>query len=67
MDHRVGDPSFIDRSAKVVAAERLKEIQALSDKEIAHSLADDVLCELLIKLGYAVVVEEWKRVEKWYS
>lgn len=67
MDHRDGDAKFIDRSARAIAAEKLRELQKPGDTEISHSMADDVLCELLVKLGCSDVVEEWKKVEKWYA
>jgi len=38
-----------------------------SDVEMQHVYADDVLCKLLNNLGYAEVVEAWKRVPKWYA
>lgn len=37
------------------------------DQEEAHYAADDVLCMLLIELGYADVVAEWHKIEKWYA
>jgi hypothetical protein len=32
-----------------------------------HVDADIVLCELLISLGYEDVVDEYRKIEKWYS
>lgn len=52
---------------KEEAIAKLKECKAGSDIECAHSDADDVLCELLTSLGYADVVEMWKKIEKWYA
>lgn len=49
------------------AIELLKVQQANSDAEAAHGNADDVLCELLTALGYADVVAEWEKVEKWFA
>lgn len=45
----------------------LKELQESGDPEIAHSRADDILCELLESLGYSDVVDEWDQVKKWYA
>jgi len=44
----------------------LKEQQGgyYSDKE--HKVADKVLCDLLVSLGYADVVAEWDKIGKWY-
>jgi len=49
------------------AIAQLKEQQNSGDKEIAHIEADKILCNLLVSLGYADVVEEWDKVGKWYS
>jgi hypothetical protein len=46
---------------------RLKELQKKEDIEAAHIEADEILCSLLEKLGYEKVVEEWKKVPKWYA
>lgn len=60
-------PGFIDCNAGAIAIERLKRLQAPGDAEGAHSEADEVLCWLLEKAGYSAVVEEWKKVERWYA
>lgn len=49
------------------AVEKLKELQRGVDPEAEHSKADDVLCALLTALGYADVVAEWEKVDKWYA
>lgn len=59
------DGSIIDRYK--VYMERLKEIQKNTDIEIAHSDADDVLCDLLTELGYGDIVNEYKKIERWYA
>lgn len=46
---------------------KLEECETHWDTEAAHSVADDVLCHLLIKLGYEDVVDKWNRVPKWYA
>jgi len=44
------------------------EIEALSKHyESAHVNADDLLCELLKKLGFTEVVEAFDKVHKWYA
>lgn len=50
--------SFIDR---------LKSVQNSRDCEMAHSVGDDVLCEVLNALGYQDIVEEWEQIPKWYA
>jgi predicted GNAT family N-acyltransferase len=37
------------------------------DTEKAHINADDLLCRLLIELGYKDVVDEYVEIEKWYA
>lgn len=54
-----------DRAERAIA--RLKELQGPTDTEAAHSLADDVLCDLLTELNFDDVVAEWRKVDKWYS
>jgi hypothetical protein len=49
------------------AIEELKRAQGYGDKEFAHSYSDEVLCKLLKQLGYADVVAEWEKVDKWYA
>lgn len=49
------------------AVERLRALHGDTDIEIAHGEADDVLCELLMSLGYNDVVSAWEAVEKWYA
>lgn len=36
------------------------------DQEKAHINADDILCEILIKLGYSDLVDVYNRIEKYY-
>lgn len=36
-------------------------------EETAHYNADELLCKLLCLLGYKSVVDEWKKVGKWYA
>jgi hypothetical protein len=48
----------------------LRELTALLheyDTEAAHLAADEILCALLIQVGYADVVAEWEKIGKWYS
>jgi hypothetical protein len=49
------------------AIERLKELQRGGDTESEHLEADDILCMILISLGYQDVVAEWHKVDKWYA
>ena len=56
-----------DYISKEEAIEKLKEQQNNEDIEVAHSIADTILCRLLESLGYSDVVREYDRVEKWYA
>ena len=38
-----------------------------NDAEVAHSLADIILCDLLVSLGYTELVEVYNNLEKWYA
>ena len=37
------------------------------DTESSHIVADHLLCELLVKLGYVEVVDRFKALKKWYA
>jgi len=54
-------------AAKEKIIKELKNEQNNDDTEIAHSNADDLLCEFLISLGHQDVVDEYNKVSKWYS
>lgn len=49
------------------AINKLKILQEMGDKEIAHCNADDVICELLKSLGYEDVVKAYDVIDKWYA
>ncbi|WP_428945255.1 hypothetical protein ACQK5W_04025 [Pantoea sp. FN060301] len=49
------------------AINKLKVLQNLSDIEVAHANADDVICDLLISLGYEDVIFEYEKIDKWYA
>lgn len=46
---------------------KLKELQQSGDTECAHSDADDLICELLLELGYEEVVTEYHKIDKWFA
>lgn len=56
-------------SASSLAVRRLEEIAQVSegDPEVAHSVADDILCKLLRRLGHGEVADAYERVERWYA
>ena len=52
---------------KEQAIEELKIQQKSKDVEYAHVQADNILCKLLIKLGFGEVIAEYEKVDKWYA
>ena len=46
---------------------KLRKLQKNENIELAHCGADHVLCHLLETLGFKDVVQEYYKVEKWYS
>ena len=55
------------RQAADKAVVTLKACQSNDDTEVAHSDADDALCELISALGLSDVVDEYGKVPKWYA
>ena len=57
---------FIDSKA-AEALGQMKELVKNDDYEIAHSRADDVLCDLLRTMGFNELVDVYDQVGKWYA
>jgi len=49
------------------SVEKMKECVNNNDIELAHVEADDILCDVLTKLGYEELVDVYKNVKKWYA
>lgn len=49
------------------AIAELKACQVPGDTEASHANADEVLCKFLKAIGYADVVAEYEKVEKWFA
>ena len=47
--------------------DKMMEIAANGNPEDMHSDADDLMCEVLIDLGYAAGIRVYDGMEKWYS
>jgi len=47
--------------------ERLIVLQEDSDREMAHMEADEILCDVLERLGYTELVQEYNGIAKWYA
>lgn len=54
-------------SDKKEILEILHQLNDLGDEEVAHGVADTLLCNLLTSLGYADVVEAYEGVDKWFA
>ena len=52
---------------KEEAIAELNLIRQNDDTEVAHVDADDVLCQLLMSLGYEDVVTAYHDIGKWYA
>jgi hypothetical protein len=59
-----GEYSMINREEYI---EKLRKLNELGDTEAGHALADDLLVEILIKLGYQDIVDEYESIDKWYA
>ena len=46
---------------------KMIKISSDDDEEMAHINADNLLCEVLHKLGFGELVNVYERVKKWYS
>lgn len=53
-------------SAKGFANE-MRRIDRNNDTEMAHILADEMMCKLLRELGYNEGVDIFEQMSKWYS
>lgn len=52
-------------SEKCLAAFSEAKNEHGGDTEVLHGIYDAILCELLTELGYADVVAEFEKLEKW--
>lgn len=50
-------------------AEKMRQISVkyFDNAEAAHGYGDDLLCEMLIELGYEKGIKIWINLERWYS
>lgn len=49
------------------AKAKLIELQNSGDIENAHQVADNIICNILMSLGYSDIVIEFNKLEKWYA
>lgn len=62
---RCNKECYMNKAEQVLI--KLKELKNNDDNECAHSMADDLLCELLLELGYEEIVSVYEDLEKWYA
>lgn len=55
----------MDKAKSDMYVYRLRRVS--KDQELGHLEADEILCDLLRGLGYDAVVDEWKKIKKWYA
>lgn len=65
-DGQVSDELIVDTWKEAVLAE-LQELEWSGDEEQAHVRADEILCEVLARLGYEDVAAAFKGVPRWYA
>ena len=61
LDKRMKKPDFKKQY------EQMEALQNNWDIEETHGKADDILCEVLRKLGYNRLVELYEKIDKWYA
>jgi hypothetical protein len=59
----------VNKKLRQAALDKLNTIQVDKGQgtEQIHIDADQVLCDLLVSLGYGDVVAEYNKVEKWFA
>jgi hypothetical protein len=48
-------------------ADKMREASRSADIEANHSIADDLMCELLRSLGYGDGIDIFEEMDKWYA
>lgn len=46
---------------------KMKELEPITDYEVSHHAADQLLCDALEMLGYTELVDAFHDVGKWYA
>lgn len=57
----------LQRAKLALINQKMQECIDVGDTEIAHGIADDLLCEALTLLCCDDIVDIYKKVEKWYA
>ena len=57
----------MDKDKELLASLKKAVKQNKGDMEYIHDALDEILCDELLKLGYAKAVEFFKKTPKWYA
>jgi hypothetical protein len=49
------------------AKQKLIDLQKVTDLEVSHIKADEILLSLLSDLGFDDIVQEYQKIDKWYA
>ena len=55
---------------KIIKDEAIQKLKIEGDnscREMGHVNADNILCEVLISLGYKDVITEYHKIKKWFA
>lgn len=63
----MSDVLYPESESNQVYVSRLKALALSDDSEQAHIKADEVLTDMLIRLGYDEVVQAYRAIRRWYS
>lgn len=64
---RVPDSKLKESMTPRQFAAAMKKIFVDQDPDCEHRDADDLMCELLVSLGYSAGVKVFREAEKWYA
>jgi hypothetical protein len=57
----------MDKKQTAIYKKAMIECAQSDDPETAHAYADNLLCNMLIELGYGEIVDIYNLVGKWYT
>ena len=65
----MSEPTYLtpEEFEKKMLGLRQKYLIELDDEEEVHIYMDNLMCSLLIALGYGTGVEVFKKTKKWYA
>jgi len=60
-------PKLLTKKEKVFYEGELEILVNEGDIEIAHGIADELLCKILTDMGYKKIVRLFNKLHKWYA